>query len=713
LKQAAARLAQMGIGVAVLTETKFVDDRYPKTAAGYRIMSSKAVSCSQGGVALAWREDNLKFKVELVLFHGPNTLTFQLTTRDEQIYVIGTNIPPNCTRGVEDIHRALEACPVGCKLLIMGDLNINVGFPSDEREEVIVDLLNELGLVDSSRGYWLQTPRWTTTRARWTWSQKRGKTRHYSQPDYVLAQAEETGMFTGMGFRFPCFLQSDHRAIVAVVRAGGEGRLKKYRRKRQKLPLSLPLGPKDADTTAFDTLAAECVNLKQTRKQGKDWMTEGTWRLIAKRGSLMQSGCIPQDAAQRMRHEIKAAIKADKRKLTAKVGNWIVAELAKGEVKEALWHLKGWYRKATEMQARPYRQTMEHQTNKQEELYAERAAYGKAFPANGMPYTIGNIGNNQPCESKLGAVVSLLSHGQCGGTSGIQAEHIKAWLRGAKKEEDPETAASHVGAGKTWQEFVRLYSSVWNTGTIPQQMCWVITVLIPKGGGEYRGIGLLEPIWKVLEKVMDLRLEAIMLHNSLHGCLVLQGMGTGIIEAKLAQQLAHLERTPLFGIFIDLQKAFDAMDCSRCLEILALHGVGPKLLHLICNFWDLATNVCWEKGNYGRPFKAGRSVTQGGPLSAKLFNIVVNAVVWEWMQLMHATIDDADGNLAKCITGLFAVFYINDGYIASRKAEFLQEALDILVKTFKQVGLATNMKKTQAMICTPGKIRVQLPMDSY
>ncbi len=217
----------------------------------------------------------------------------------------------------------------------------------------------------------------------------------------------------------------------------------------------------------------------------------------------------------------------------------------------------------------------------------------------------------------------------------------------------------------------------------------------------------------MLEKVMDLRLEAIVLHDSLHGCLASRGTGTGIIEAKLAQQLAHLEQTPFFGNFIDLRKAFNTMDRGRCLEILALHRVGPKMLHLIRNFWDSAMNVCWAKGNYGRPFKAIRGVTQGGPLSAKLFNIVVDAVVREWMQLMRAMINDADGDLAKRITGLFAVFYIDDGYIASCDAEFLQEALEILVETFKRVSLATNTKKTQAMICTPGKIRVQLPTDSY
>jgi hypothetical protein len=234
-----------------------------------------------------------------------------------------------------------------------------------------------------------------------------------------------------------------------------------------------------------------------------------------------------------------------------------------------------------------------------------------------------------------------------------------------------------------------------------------------KGRGEYHGIRLLEPIWKVLGKVMDLRLEAIVLQDSLHGCLALQGTGIGIIEAKLAQQLAHLEQMPFFGIFIDLQKEFDAMDHGCCLEILALHGVGPKMLCLIRNFGDLAANVCRVKGNYSRLFKASRGVTQGGPLSAKLFNILVNAVVWEWMWLMRSTINDADGNLTECIKGLYVVFYVDDGYIASRNAEFLQEALHIFVETFNHVGLATNTKKTQAMVCTPGRIRVQLPADSY
>jgi len=62
---------------------------------------------------------------------------------------------------------------------------------------------------------------------------------------------------------------------------------------------------------------------------------------------------------------------------------------------------------------------------------------------------------------------------------------------------------------------------------------------------------------------------------------------------------------------------------------------------------------------------------------------------------------------------LFAIFYVDDAYIASRDPVFLQRAIDGLVRTFKRVGMETNTKKTQAMTCTPGTICLQLPTEFY
>eukprot|EP00957_Ditylum_brightwellii_P032207 2441707-Ditylum_brightwellii.AAC.1 len=75
-------------------------------------------------------------------------------------------------------------------------------------------------------------------------------------------------------------------------------------------------------------------------------------------------------------------------------------------------------------------------------------------------------------------------------------------------------------------------------------MMWVIIVLIPKGSNNYRGIGLLEPFWKVIKKVMGGRLEVVKFHDCLHCFCTGRGTGTSIIEAKLAQQLAYIEQQP-------------------------------------------------------------------------------------------------------------------------------------------------------------------------
>ncbi len=126
---------------------------------------------------------------------------------------------------------------------------------------------------------------------------------------------------------------------------------------------------------------------------------------------------------------------------------------------------------------------------------------------------------------------------------------------------------------------------------------------------------------------------------------------------------------------------------------------------MIRHFWDKATNVCHASGNYSTPFKIGRGVTQGSLLLDKLFNVMVDAVVREWLQILREESKLEGEKLDKMMDALFAICYVDDAYIAARDPTFLQQAIDGLVRT--------NTTKTKAMICTPGKIRLQLPADSY
>jgi hypothetical protein len=70
----------MGVGLAILMETKVTDAHHPCLALGYKILASKVASHNQGGIALLWKENHGKYEVELEHIVMPNLLMFQLVT---------------------------------------------------------------------------------------------------------------------------------------------------------------------------------------------------------------------------------------------------------------------------------------------------------------------------------------------------------------------------------------------------------------------------------------------------------------------------------------------------------------------------------------------------------------------------------------------------------------------------------------------------------
>ena len=109
------------------------------------------------------------------------------------------------------------------------------------------------------------------------------------------------------------------------------------------------------------------------------------------------------------------------------------------------------------------------------------------------------------------------------------------------------------------------------------------------------------------------------------------------MEVTLLQQLVTCEQVPLYSIFLDLRKAFSAMDRGRCLKILEDSGMGLKVFRLIRAFWEKSVLFCRASGYRGRPFSAKRGVTQSCPLSSIIFSIMMNDIIQESVCLIEAT----------------------------------------------------------------------------
>ena len=103
--------------------------------------------------------------------------------------------------------------------------------------------------------------------------------------------------------------------------------------------------------------------------------------------------------------------------------------------------------------------------------------------------------------------------------------------------------------------------------------------------------------------------------------------------------------------------------------------------------------------NCGPIFQSHRVVTQWFPLSPNIFNVVVDAVIRNWVTIVGDPQEGTGQGLGESIQTLAALFYADDGIVASPESARLQGAFDVLMGLFDQVVLRNNKEKTDIMAC--------------
>ena len=147
-------------------------------------------------------------------------------------------------------------------------------------------------------------------------------------------------------------------------------------------------------------------------------------------------------------------------------------------------------------------------------------------------------------------------------------------VRKAEKEETASGEETTEGKESTesvesmeaynWERVVDLVQTAFREERLTEEATWQVVLLVTKGKNKYRGIDLVEVMWKVVATILNSRLAvSITFHDFLHVFWACCGTGITTLESKLLQQLAALREEILYVIFLDLRKAYDALDRSR------------------------------------------------------------------------------------------------------------------------------------------------------
>ena len=120
---------------------------------------------------------------------------------------------------------------------------------------------------------------------------------------------------------------------------------------------------------------------------------------------------------------------------------------------------------------------------------------------------------------------------------------------------------------------------------------------------------------------------SIIYQDFIHGFQAGRDTGTATLEVKLIQQVRAMREEFFHAIFLELNKGYNTLDRSMCLEILEGYGVGTRALRHLRGYWERIHMVERAGGYYGEPFRRDIGMMKGELISPTIFNVVEDAMV--------------------------------------------------------------------------------------
>lgn len=245
------------------------------------------------------------------------------------------------------------------------------------------------------------------------------------------------------------------------------------------------------------------------------------------------------------------------------------------------------------------------------------------------------------------------------------------------------------------KELTALFNIWLITGSVPTRLLKAETVLIPKNPdaakpGDFRPITVASRVVRVYHRILSKRITSNTLISPRQKAFMpVDGCCENLLLLDAIIRDSKRRLKPLCLIFVDISKAFDSVSHSTILRAMRSHGLPEPLVDYVQYAYS-CLETCIRMGRKrSEPILCRQGVRQGDPLSAILFNLVMDCVL-----------EHLDPNIGyKNSDGLRISYlaYADDLILTAASPRGLQEQINRLGEELKLAGLYLNEAKCATM----------------
>lgn len=233
---------------------------------------------------------------------------------------------------------------------------------------------------------------------------------------------------------------------------------------------------------------------------------------------------------------------------------------------------------------------------------------------------------------------------------------------------------------------------------IPADMCIMRTTLIPKSEegstnpGDFRPISLSSVIIRQFNKIMANRVVKYFAFDHRQSAFIPvdgQGENTTVLTTLIHTSKDQLKELHLCSL--DLAKAFDSVSHNSLVMVLEKEGFPTGFIEYVSELYANAKTIIQYEGNK-LTVKINCGVLQGDPLSACLFNIILEQVLKSLSSDIGFRLNDSIIN---------ALAFADDTCLVASTVDGLQCNLNIFAKMLRKFGMSINRNKSAVLSIVP------------